>query len=202
MIAIIDYQMGNLRSVEKAFLKMGADAIVTSSKAKIAKAEKVVLPGVGASGDGMKELRKFGLVETIKKVVSEKKPFLGICLGMQLLFEESEEGGKVKQLGILKGRVRKLSFKKQLKVPHMGWNQIKRKDKTCELLEKIPDSSYVYFVHSYYCDPADKNIIAAVTDYGIDFTSIISKENIFGCQFHPEKSQDIGLKIIENFVRL
>lgn len=196
MIAIIDYQMGNLRSVEKAFLKVGARAVVTSDKGKIIKAKKVVLPGVGAFGDGMKELKKVGLVEIIKGSVSEGKPFFGVCLGMQLLFEKSEEAPGVKGLCILGGEVKKFRFPKRYtlnairyKVPHMGWNRI------------TPGGAYVYFVHSYYCAPKDKSIITATTDYGINFASMIKKDNIFGCQFHPEKSQDAGLKILENFIR-
>jgi len=209
MIAIIDYQMGNLRSVQKAFLKMGARAIITSSKSEIARAKKVVLPGVGAFGDGMKELKKLGLIQIIKDSICDDKPFFGICLGMQLLFDKSEEAPGVKGLGILKGDVKKFKLPSTYKIPHMGWNQIKvkiqkakGKSKECFLLKYIPNNSYVYFVHSYYCDPEDKKIIAATTDYGIDFASMICKDNIFGCQFHPEKSQDIGLNIVKNFVRL
>jgi len=190
VIAIIDYQMANLRSVQKAFLKVGGHAAVTSDKNKIMKAEKIVLPGVGAFGDGMKELQKAGFVKIIKDAVSEGKPFFGVCLGMQLLFEKSEEAPGVKGLGLLKGDVKKFSSQLKLKVPHMGWNQI------------MPGGSYVYFVHSYYCVPKDKNIITATTDYGINFASMIQKGNIYGCQFHPEKSQDTGLKILENFVRI
>jgi len=192
VIAIIDYQMGNLRSVEKAFLKAGGRAVVTSDKKKIAKAKKVVLPGVGAFGDGMKELRKAGLVEVINDSIAQGKPFFGVCLGMQLLFEKSEEAPGVKGLGLLKGSVKKFRLKKPLKVPHMGWNRLKG----------ISGAPYVYFVHSYYCAPDDKSIITATTDYGIKFASMIQKDNVFGCQFHPEKSQDAGLKILENFIRL
>jgi len=200
MIAIIDYQMGNLGSVQKAFLKAGGNAIVTSDKAEISRAKKIVLPGVGASGDGMKELKKLGLVKIIKDSVRDGKPFFGICLGMQLLFEKSQESGGVELLGLLKGKVKKFPSNLNLKVPHMGWNQINKITSKCDLLKDVPDDSYVYFVHSYYCEALDKNIITGVTDYGIKFASVIRKNNIFGCQFHPEKSQDTGLKILENFI--
>ena len=190
MIAVIDYQMANLRSVQKAFLKVGGRAIVTSDKNKIMKAEKIVLPGVGAFGDGMRELEKGGFVRIIKDAVAEGKPFFGVCLGMQLLFDKSDEAPGVKGLGLLKGDVKKFSPRLKLKVPHMGWNQI------------TPGGSYVYFVHSYYCVPKDKSVIAATTNYGINFASMIQKDNIYGCQFHPEKSQDAGLKILKRFVRL
>jgi len=209
VIAIIDYQMGNLRSVEKAFLKVGARAIVTSDKNKIKKAKKVVLPGVGAFGDGMKELKKFGLINVIKDTIAEGKPFFGICLGMQLLFDKSEEAPGVNGLGVLEGAVKKFKFTKGSgtfvkKVPHMGWNQIKVKSQKSKvkILESTLNNSYFYFVHSYYCDPKDMSIITATTDYGIEFASMVVKDNIFGCQFHPEKSQDAGLNILERFVRI
>jgi len=202
MIAIIDYQMGNLRSVQKAFFKMGARAVVTSSKSEIARAKKVILPGVGAFGDGMKELKKLGLIQIIKDAICDDKPFFGICLGMQLLFDKSEEAPGIKGLGILKGDVKKFKLPSTYKIPHMGWNQIKKSADKRGLLRDIPDNSYVYFVHSYYCDPKDKTIITATTDYSIDFASMICKDNIFGCQFHPEKSQNTGLNIVKNFVRL
>ncbi|PIR65358.1 MAG: imidazole glycerol phosphate synthase subunit HisH [Candidatus Omnitrophica bacterium CG10_big_fil_rev_8_21_14_0_10_43_8] len=191
MIAIIDYQMGNLRSVEKAFLKAGARAVVTSDRNKILKAKKVVLPGVGAFGDVMKELKKLRLISVIKDSINDSKPFFGVCLGMQLLFEKSEEAKGIPGLGILKGSVKKFRLKPPLKVPHMGWNQLKG----------ISGKPYVYFVHSYYCDPKDKDIITATTDYGINFASMIQKGNIYGCQFHPEKSQGSGLKILESFIK-
>jgi glutamine amidotransferase len=205
MITIIDYQMGNLRSVQKAFLNVGGRAIVTSDKSKIARSQKVVLPGVGAFRDGMKELKKLGLVSLIKDSINDKKPFFGICLGMQLLFETSEEAPGVKGLGILKGKVKKF-HPSLLKVPHMGWNQLKVKGERLRgnglLLNGIKSAEYVYFVHSYYCEPEDKAVVTATTNYGIDFAAAICKDNIFGCQFHPEKSQDAGLEILKNFVRL
>jgi glutamine amidotransferase len=210
MIAIVDYQMGNLRSVQKAFLKVGGRAVVTSEKKKIIKADKVVLPGVGAFGDGMKELENLGLVETLNASISDGKPFFGICLGMQLLFEGSQEAMDCKGLSVFKGRVKRFPAKAGLKVPHMGWNQIKKvhqctsapvTSKKYLLLRDIPDNSYMYFVHSYYCEPQEKDIIAATTDYDIDFACVICRGNVYGCQFHPEKSQGTGLRILENFVK-
>ena len=207
MIAIIDYGMGNLRSVAKALEAAGAKNVkVTSSPALISKANKLVLPGVGAMQEAMRELRKLRLIEVIKKNIFIK-PFLGICLGLQLLFTESEEGGKVGGLGIFKGRVKRFSH--QLKVPHIGWNQVKLKTQDpggrrqeCFMLKAIPDNSYFYFCHSYYVVPEDKSLIALTTDYGIEFTSGIRRDNLFACQFHPEKSQRLGLRLLENFLKL
>jgi glutamine amidotransferase len=201
--------MGNLRSVEKAFLEVGGKAIVTSDKGRITRAQKLVLPGVGAFGDGIKELKKLRLVNIIKSFVNDGMPFFGICLGMQLLFETSEEAPGVKGLGIFKGKVKKISpsplatHSLLLKVPHMGWNQIKLQitNYKLQIFKDIPGNSYVYFVHSYYCEPKEKNIIAATTKYETDFASAVCKDNIWACQFHPEKSQSVGLKIMENFVR-
>jgi len=196
MIAIIDYGMGNLRSVQKAFEKVGAEAVVTADRAEVESASALVLPGVGAFGDAMANLRRAGLVDCVNQAVKKGKPLLGICLGMQLLFEMSEEMGIHRGLGVFEGRVRK--FRVKLKVPHMGWNQIhiRRSD---PLLSGVADGSYVYFVHSYYVEPADPQIILATTDYGIDYASVIGRDAIYGIQFHPEKSQDIGLKILRNF---
>ena len=207
MIAIIDYGMGNLRSVAKALEAAGADKLKATSSAKIiAQADKLVLPGVGAMPQAMAELKRLRLVEVIKENVF-KKPFLGICLGLQLLFSQSQEGGKTKGLGIFKGKVKRFSDK--LKVPHIGWNQIKRATcdvrratNDCSILEDIPDNSYFYFCHSYYVLPEDKSIIAATTDYGREFVSGIAKDNVYAFQFHPEKSQRLGLKILKNFVEL
>lgn len=210
MIAIIDYQMGNLRSVEKAFLKVGARAVTTSDKNKISRADKIVLPGVGAFGDGMKELKKHGFVNIIKDAIAEGNPFFGICLGMQLLFEASEEAPGVEGLGIFEGKVKRFRFSSKLqapnsklKIPHMGWNRIvwSRELGVGSLIDNVVNGAYVYFVHSYYCDPKDKSIIAATTNYGMDFAAAVSRDNVCGCQFHPEKSQDVGLKILENFVK-
>ncbi len=199
MIAIIDYGMGNLRSVQKGFEKVGHDAIVTSNYKDILSADGVVLPGVGAFKDCMRNLREGGLIDTIHKVIDDGKPFLGICLGLQLLFTEGEEFGIHKGLDIIKGRVVRFSFSTQgLKIPHMGWNNIGIKRRH-PVFENIQDNSYFYFVHSYYVVPEDDNIVASKTDYGINFVSSISKDNIFACQFHPEKSQEMGLRLLKNF---
>jgi glutamine amidotransferase len=202
MIAIIDYGMGNIHSVNKALQLFGAKTVVTDRVEDIEKSEKIVLPGVGAFDDAMQELKNKDLVSALKEEVKKKKPFLGICLGMQLLFQESEEAPKCKGLGILRGRVRRFSGKDSLKVPHMGWNRIKKLASACPLLKDIPDEAFVYFCHSYYPEPRDSSVSAATTDYGVDFTSIIWQENVYGAQFHPEKSQNVGLKIVENFVKL
>ena|SRR3989338_1390526 len=197
MIAIIDYGMGNLRSVQKAFEKVGAKAFVTQNPADIATAEKVVLPGVGAMKPAMRKLKSLGLIPVLKAAMDSGKPFLGICLGLQLLFEESDEGGKVKGIGVFPGKV--IRFKK-LKVPHMGWNQIKIRQPDCAIFSGVSNSANVYFCHSYFVKPTNASFVAAVTDYGVPFASVISdKKNIFGVQFHPEKSQQVGLKILQNF---
>ena len=213
MIVVIDYGMGNLRSVAKALESAGANEVRVSSDAGIIQqADKVVLPGVGAIKEAMRELKRLCLIKVINKNIF-KKPFLGICLGLQLLFERSEEGGRVRGLGVFKGTVRR--FPDKLKVPHMGWNQINikyqisnikntnQKPNTSNLfLKNIPDNSFFYFCHSYYAAPEDKNIIAATTDYGLEFASAIRKDNLFACQFHPEKSQSLGLRLLKNFVEL
>ena len=201
MIAIIDYGMGNIHSVKKALELYGAKIKVSNNPEEISYCEKLVLPGVGAFGEAMQELEKQGLVALIKDEVKNKKPFLGICLGMQLLFEKSEEANKCKGLGIIRGEVKKFPVS-DLKVPHMGWNQLKTVKDECRLLKDVPDGSYVYFCHSYYPQPKDKSVIAAATDYGVNFTSIVWQDNVYGAQFHPEKSQGIGLKMLENFVNL
>ncbi len=217
MIAIIDYGMGNLRSVAKALENLGAEIKITSSPKVITSAQGVVLPGVGAMPDAMKALVKEKLVKPIEKVISADKPFLGICLGLQLLFETSKEGGGSKGLGIFAGSVPRFVFSKPrtanderltaLKVPHMGWNQIKQTDSRWQMadsskniLSGIEDNSYVYFVHSYYAKPKDRTLVATTTDYGIEFCSSIARGNLFACQFHPEKSQKVGLRILKNFV--
>ncbi len=205
MIVIIDYGMGNLHSVSKALENAGAKVKISSKPSDILKAEKLVLPGVGAFKEAMGELKKRNLITPIIKYITEiKRPFLGLCLGLQLLFEKSEEGGRIKGLGILKGKVKRFSFplSKKLKIPHMGWNQIRIKNKNCPILKGIPDKTYMYFVHSYYVEPGDKTIIATLTNYGINFTSSICQDNIYAWQGHPEKSQKMGIKILENFVRL
>jgi len=198
VLAIIDYESGNLRSISKALEAVGAKVEVTSSKKVISKAKGIVLPGVGAFHHGMKVLRKKGILSPIYAAINEGKPFLGICLGMQLLFSESKEHGFHKGLGVIKGRVKR--FPSRVKVPHLGWNQIDvvAKD-NAGILAGVKKGQYFYFVHSYYVEPADKGIIAAKTFYGIEFTSCIVKDNVWGVQFHPEKSSENGLKILENF---
>lgn len=197
-IAIIDYGMGNLRSVQKGLERVGFPAEVTRDAARIEAAAGVVLPGVGAFGACMDNLRTYGLIETVRAVINRGTPFLGICLGMQLLFEESEEFGPVPGLGIFPGRVVRFPDTSGLKVPHMGWNQI-RKLQTPPHLRGIDDGAFVYFVHSYYVVPADPALTATTTEYGIEFTSAIARDNVFATQYHPEKSQAVGLKILENF---
>ena len=194
--------MGNIHSVQKALESMGAKTIVTNKPDEIKASDKAVLPGVGAFNDAMQELKTQNLISALNEHIKSKKIFLGICLGMQLLFEKSEEARKSKGLGILKGIVKRFENKDNLKVPHMGWNQLKVKNSACPLLKDLADNSYVYFCHSYYPQPQDGRIIAATTDYGIDFTSVLWQDNIYGVQFHPEKSQQVGLKILRNFVNL
>ena len=202
MIAIVDYEMGNLRSVQKGFETVGYDAVVTRTPAVIARASHVVLPGVGAFGDCVKNLNRFGLVEPLRRSISLGKPFLGICLGLQVLFTESEEFGAHQGLDIFKGKVKRFSFashqEKELKIPHMGWNSIDIANPS-PMLNDITQEAYVYFVHSYYVEPLEKKIICTETTYGIPFVSSVAYENIFACQFHPEKSQRIGLQFLRNF---
>ena len=201
MIAIIDYDMGNLRSVAKAFEKVGATAAVTRDPKAILNASHVVLPGVGAFKDCMRNLDEYGLIDPIIKSIESGKPFLGICLGLQLLFDESMEFGRHKGLGVIKGKVVRFPEGTGLKVPHMGWNEAnKRKDSP--LLSGIEDDTFFYFVHSYYAVPEDRSVDLTTTGYGMDFTSSIMKDNIMACQFHPEKSQKSGLKVLENFSRM
>ncbi|MFC1674726.1 imidazole glycerol phosphate synthase subunit HisH [Candidatus Omnitrophota bacterium] len=202
MIAVIDYGMGNIHSVRKALELSGAKVKVASQPDDIKSCQKLVLPGVGAFADAMQELAKLGLVSLLQSQIKLGKPFLGICLGMQLLFEKSSEARGASGLGILKGSVEIFDRKAAKKVPHMGWNQLKIASSECPLLKGVKDNSYLYFCHSYYPKPADKECIAATTDYGVDFPSVVWRDNIYGVQFHPEKSQVIGLKIIENFVKL
>jgi glutamine amidotransferase len=204
MIAIIDYKMGNLRSVAKALEKIGAEVLVTSKPKDLRRAEAIVLPGVGAFGQGMKHLRELGVISCLLDEVKKGKPLLGICLGLQLLFSKSYEHGMHKGLDLIKGEVKR--FPQKLKVPHMGWNQVSanRKPLTANrnILKDIPNNFYFYFVHSYFVVPEDKSVIVATTDYGVEFASVIQKDNIWGVQFHPEKSQELGLKILQNFVDL
>jgi len=201
MIAIIDYDMGNVRSVSKAFEKVGSGAQVTRDQKAIMDASHIVLPGVGAFKDCMRNLEEYGLIEPILKSIEKGKPFLGICLGLQLLFEESEEFGVHKGLGVIKGRVVRFKDTPGLKVPHMGWNEIK-KAKASRLLEGIRDNEFFYFVHSYYALPSDRSVDLTITGYGVDFTSSIEADNVMACQFHPEKSQKAGLRVLKNFSSL
>jgi glutamine amidotransferase len=201
-IAIVDYGMGNIHSVQKALESLGGEVIVTNKPAGIKKFDKVVLPGVGSFDDAMKELKKQDLIAALNEHIKNKKLFLGICLGMQLLFEESQEAKKEKGLGFLKGKVLRFPDKAGVKVPHIGWNQLNKLSAECPLLKGIPNGSYVYFCHSYYAAPKDKQIIAATCDYGVDFTSVVWQDNVYGVQFHPEKSQAVGLKILKNFVEM
>jgi len=201
MIAIIDYGMGNLRSVQKGIEKVGGKAVITGDPGEIENADGVVLPGVGAFGRCMENLTRHGLVDTVKRVATNGKPFLGICLGLQLLFDESEEFGPVKGLGILPGKVVRFPESDGLTVPHMGWNRIEKRNGP-PVLEGVEDDEWFYFVHSYYVVPENKDDIATVTDYGVEFTSSVARGNLFASQFHPEKSAVAGLRILENFNRL
>lgn len=198
MIAIIDYDAGNIASVSKAFLYLGEQIIVTRDPDEIMSADKVVLPGVGAFADCMNKLHKYDLIQTIHNVVQKGTPFLGICLGMQLMFEDSEEGGDVKGLGLLPGHIVRIPDGDGLKIPHIGWNSIEV-NKESRLFEGIHSSSYVYFVHSYYLKAKEKSMVAATTEYGVNIHAAVEYKNLYGCQFHPEKSGDVGLQILKNF---
>lgn len=198
MIAIVDYGMGNLRSVSKAFQSVGHRAVVTRDAGVVRNAARVVLPGVGAFGDCMANLKRFDLIEPIRSAIQSGKPFLGICLGLQLLFTESEEFGIHEGLAIIPGKVRRFTAGPALKVPHMGWNQV-HVQRNCPLFHDIPNGSEWYFVHSYFVDPSDPMVAAGTTNYGDPFVSTIWKENVVACQFHPEKSQSVGLRLLKNF---
>jgi glutamine amidotransferase len=197
-IVVVDYGMGNLGSVERALRKVGCEVIISSTPSLIQRAGGLVLPGVGSFRDCMVNLEKYGLTEPIKRFIFSGRPFLGICLGMQVLFTESEEFGHTPGLNILRGKVVHFPKGSGLKIPHMGWNKIRIK-RRAPILKEIPDGSYLYFVHSYYVIPEDESVIATTTEYGIEFASNIWKDNIFACQFHPEKSQNIGLNILRRF---
>ena len=199
MIAIVDYGMGNLRSVQKGFERVGYAANISNLPEDIDRADHIVLPGVGAFGDAVFNLGERGLLDPIQKGISDGKPFLGICLGLQLLFTESDEMGSHNGLNYLPGRVRRLPGGER--IPQIGWNQIQIR-KEVPLLEGVPEDSFFYFVHSYFVDPADAGDCVAVTDYGIRYASVAGRGKAFGVQFHPEKSQDLGLKILQNFARL
>lgn len=199
MIAIIDYGAGNLRSVAKAFERLGHSSVVTNEARVILEASAVVLPGVGAASNTMRSLEALGLVEPIRQVIAAGTPFFGVCLGLQVLLDGSEEGGWQDCLGVVPGVVRRLPY--GIKVPHMGWNRVKQAG-SLPIFEGIPDEAYFYFVHSYYVDPADQGAVAATTDYGITFCSVVVKDNIVATQFHPEKSGSLGLRLYDNFARL
>ena len=199
MIAIIDYGMGNLRSVQKGFERMGHEAVVTREPHTILDASKVVLPGVGAFPDCMRNLEEYGLIDAVRTSIASGKPFLGICLGLQLLFTESEEFGISKGLDIIKGKVVRFRLPDPaLKVPHMGWNAVSIKQRPPALAD-VPDNSHFYFVHSFHVVPEDKGVVATTTDYGAEFVSSVWKDNVFATQFHPEKSQALGLSILKRF---
>ncbi len=201
MIAILDYEMGNLRSVSKSLEAVGGQCQITRDPAVVATAEKLVVPGVGAFRDCMGALKKFELLEPIRDFIASGRPYLGICLGMQILMETSEEGGSHEGLGIFPGKVVRFDPALKLKVPHMGWNDIEAKTKN-KIFQGLPEKSFVYFVHSYYIAPKKKGLTAATTHYGVEFTSVLAKDNVYAVQFHPEKSQQVGLKLLQNFVEL
>ena len=201
MIAIIDYDAGNLKSVEKALLYLGQDVLVTRDREKILGADIVILPGVGNFGDAMEKLKGYGLEEVIRETARQGKPFLGICLGLQLLFERSAEAPGVEGLGILKGEILRIPDREDLKVPHIGWNSLKLQNQG-RLFAGLEEEPYVYFVHSYYLKAADPQIVKAVTEYGVRIDASVESGNVFACQFHPEKSSRTGLKILKNFAEL
>ena len=201
MIAIIDYDAGNLKSVEKALKSLNQEVIVSRDSSEILQADKVILPGVGAFGDAMNNLDKFGLVDTIKEVTRKNTPFLGICLGLQLLFDKSDETPGAEGLGILKGEILRIPPKEGLKIPHMGWNSLNVKD-DARLFAGINANPYVYFVHSYYLKADNDDIVAASTEYSTHIHASVEKGNLFACQFHPEKSSETGLRILKNFAEL
>ena len=198
MIAIIDYDAGNIKSVEKAMQLLGQEVTITRDRETIMNADKVILPGVGAFGDAMGKLRQYGLDEVIRDVTAKGTPFLGICLGLQLLFESSEETPGVEGLGILKGKIVKIPPAPGIKIPHMGWNSLHFQNNG-RLFQGIPEQTYVYFVHSYYLQAEEPEIVKATTEYSTCIHASVEKDNVFACQFHPEKSSKWGLKILENF---
>lgn len=201
MIAIIDYDAGNLKSVEKALIRLGEEAVVSRERETILEADKVILPGVGSFGDAMGKLREFGLDKVIYEVVEKGTPFLGICLGLQLLFERSDEAPGVKGLGILKGEILRIPAYEGLKIPHMGWNSLELEN-SGRLFEGLPQNPYVYFVHSYYLKAEEEDIVKASTWYSTEIHASVEKDNVFACQFHPEKSSDTGLQILKNFAEI
>ena len=201
MVAIIDYDAGNIKSVEKAIDYLGEEAVITRDRDTILGADRVILPGVGAFGDAMDKLRTYGLDKVIQEVVGQNTPFLGICLGLQLLFESSEESEGVEGLGILKGKVVRLPEESDLKIPHIGWNSLKYPN-SGRLFTGIAEDSYVYFVHSYYLQAKDPSIVTATTEYGTLIHASVEQGNVFACQFHPEKSSEVGMQILKNFLTI
>ncbi len=201
MIAIIDYDAGNVKSVEKALEYLGEEAVLTRDPEVLLQADKVILPGVGAFGDAMEKLHGYHLVDVIHKIVEKGTPFLGICLGLQLLFESSEESPGVEGLGVLKGRIVRIPDGEGLKIPHIGWNSL-RYPNPGRLYKGIPENSYVYFVHSYYLQALEPEIVVAETEYGVQIQASVEKGNVFACQFHPEKSSAVGMTILKNFTEI
>ena len=201
MIAIIDYDAGNLKSVEKALVSLGENTVITRDFSEILKADKVILPGVGAFGDAMTQLKKYELDKVVHEVAEMEKPLLGICLGLQLMFESSEETPGVEGLHLLDGHIHRIPDAEGIKIPHIGWNSLEF-PKESRLFKGIPEQSYVYFVHSYYLKAADEGIVAAATDYSTHIHAAVEQGNIFACQFHPEKSSTVGLQILKNFASL
>lgn len=201
MIAIIDYDAGNIKSVEKALISLSQEAVITRDKNTIMSADHVILPGVGSFGDAMEKLERYELIPVIKDVCRKGTPFLGICLGLQLMFESSEETPGVKGLSLLEGNIVKIPEGEYKKIPHMGWNDLTLKGDG-RLFKDIPDNPYVYFVHSYYLKAMDESIVKATTNYNVEIHASVEKDNIFACQYHPEKSSDIGLQMLKNFIEI
>lgn len=201
MVAVIDYDAGNIKSVEKAVVSFGQEVVVTREKNVILSADRVILPGVGAFGDAMEKLHRYELVDVIRTVAAQRIPLLGICLGLQLMFESSEESEGIEGLGILPGKVCRIPSGSELKIPHIGWNSLQYPHPG-RLFEGVPEGSYVYFVHSYYLQAADESIVKAVTEYGTRIHASVEKNNVFACQFHPEKSSEVGLRILNNFLKM
>lgn len=201
MVAVIDYDAGNIKSVQKALEHLGGQVSVTRDRDEILAADRVILPGVGNFGDAMAKINSFGLDAVIREVAERKTPFLGICLGLQLLFEESEESPGVKGLGLLPGKIIRIPKAEGLKVPQIGWNALKYPSEG-RLFQGVAEGSYVYFVHSYYLQAQEKDIVKATVEYGVSVEASVEKENIFACQFHPEKSSDAGLQILKNFLEI
>ncbi len=201
MVAIIDYDAGNIKSVEKAVALLGQEAVLTRDRKEILVADHVILPGVGNFGDAMEKLHRYGLVSVIRETAEKKIPFLGICLGLQLMFESSEEAPSVEGLGLLPGKIVRIPDAEGLKIPHIGWNSLTFPN-AGRLFEGIAEGSYVYFVHSYYLRADDPQIVAAATEYGTTIHASVERDNLFACQFHPEKSSETGLKILQNFLNI